>query len=198
MFDIISKIILAYFFADFLMGIFHWIKDTYFCPHTPLIGWKFIWGSRLHHIRPRHVIESTDSELFWDAAKWTLLWMGPLFYFVGPSLFWVTVYLTICINDIIHKYSHMTNSERPLWITMLQKAYIIQSQEIHHCHHEDDVHETNYCPISAFVNPVVDYIGFWRFLEDIIYKLTGVEPRSSECDYVADENYPAGIRFVPN
>lgn len=194
---VLLEIILAYLFADFLMGIFHWIKDTYFSPFTPIIGRLFIWGSRLHHVKPRQVIEAPDFELFIDAAKWTLLWMGPLFYLIGPSTFWIAVFLSISINDVVHKYAHMTNSERPKWATLLQNLYIIQSHDIHHMHHVDELHETNYCPITPFVNPIVDGLNIYRKMENIIEKLTGIEPRLHHNDYVTDSKFPAGIRFVP-
>jgi hypothetical protein len=190
------KIIAGYLLADFMMGIFHWIKDTYFSPFTPIIGKHFIWGSRLHHIRPRHILEFRDWDLFCDSAKWTLLWVVPLSYFIGPSIFIASLFLTISANDVIHKYAHMVDEERPQWATLMQKLYLCQSYGEHRLHHIYP-HEINYCPMSPFLNITMERIDFWRRLEDIIENYLGVKPREKEYDFVEDINYPGGIKFLP-
>lgn len=196
LFDYLIKFIMGYLMADLIMGIYHWIKDTYFNPYTPVIGKTFIWGSRLHHIRPRYVIEFSDWNLFQNSAKWTLLWMGPLFYFTGLTVFTISLFLMISLNDVIHKYSHMFDHERPNWATFFQKIYFFQSHDEHHLHHIVP-HEINYCPITPYVNVVLEKINFWKKMENLIYKCTGVEPRISTNDFVEDSNYPAGVKFVP-
>lgn len=189
------KICSAYILADFLVGIYHWVKDTYFGPFTPIIGKKFIWSSRLHHIRPRYVLEFSDWELFSDSAKWTLLWMGPLFYLRGFSIFNVVLYLSISMNDVIHKYAHMFDNERPKWATLMQRAYIFQSHEEHHLHHTYP-HEINYCPMTPYVNVFLEKINMWTRLENTIEYTTGIKPRAKEYDFVEDNNYPAGVKFI--
>src|ERR1700678_4023750 len=94
-FNSLIDILIGYLLGDFLMGMFHWLKDTYFSPFTPFIGKKLIWNSRLHHIKPLYVTEFSDWALFSDSAKWALLWLGPLFYFTGPSVFLISLFLTI-------------------------------------------------------------------------------------------------------
>ncbi|AGC02193.1 putative ubiquitin-conjugating enzyme E2 [Acanthamoeba polyphaga moumouvirus] len=177
------------------MGIYHWVKDTYFSPFTPIIGSTFIWGSRLHHVRPRHVLESNDLDLFWDSGKWTLIWMLPVFYIIGINPFTLSLFLTISINDIVHKYAHAYDNERPQWATFLQNINIFQSHDEHHLHHIAP-HEINYCPITPFVNPILEKINFWRKLEQYIENHLGVKPRAKEYDFIEDSNYPAGIKFL--
>ena len=193
--NILLNIFSGYCIADLIMGIFHWIKDTYFSPFTPIIGKRFIWGSRLHHIRPRHVIEFGSWELLTDSAKWTLLWMGPLFYLMGPSYFLFSLFTWISLNDVIHKYAHMYDTERPLWATFLQDIWVFQSHNEHHLHHITP-HEINYCPISPYLNVIVERIDLWKKLEYIIEAALGVKPRSREIDFVEDLDYPANIRFI--
>lgn len=187
---------MAYLIGDFIMGIYHWIKDTYFGPFTPIIGKYLIWGSRLHHIRPRYVIEFSDWDLFYSSAKWTLIWMGPLMYFTGLSIFIISLFLTISLNDVIHKYAHMVDSERPKWATFMQKIYVFQSHDEHHLHHISP-HEINYCPITPFVNIILEEIDFWKKIEIIIEKYTGVKARAKDYDFVEDPTYPAGVKFLP-
>lgn len=193
---ILIKIFLAYLFADFLMGLYHWIKDTYFGPFTPIIGKTFIWGSRLHHVRPRYVLEFSDYNLFINSAKWTLIWMLPLFLIFGINAFIMSLFITISMNDIVHKYAHMKDSERPRLASKLQKLYIFQSHDEHHSHHISP-HNVNYCPITPYVNTVLEKIEFWRNLEFIIEYLTGIAPRSKEYDFVENPTYPACIQFIP-
>lgn len=195
-YDYLIKIITGYLIADFIMGVYHWIKDTYFSPFTPIIGKTLIWGSRLHHIRPRYVIEFSDRDLFWSSAKWTLIWMVPLSYFTGITVFMVVLFLIISLNDVIHKYAHMLDIERPKWITFMQNIYLIQSHDDHHLHHISP-HEINYCPITPYVNIFLEEINFWKKMETIIEHFTKIKPRAKEYDFIEDINYPAGIKFLP-
>ena len=192
----IIEIIVGYLLADLIMGIYHWIKDTYFDPFTPIIGKSLIWGSRLHHIRPRHVLDFSNLELFISSAKWTSTWIIPLIYFTGLSAFVISLFIMISINDIIHKYAHMFDNERPEWATFLQRIYIFQSHEEHHQHHIHP-HEINYCPITPYLNLILEKINFWKRLEMIIEKIFDIKPRVKEHDFVEDIDYPAGIRFLP-
>lgn len=192
----VFPIIFGYLLADFIMGIYHWIKDSYFGPYTPIIGKTFIWGSRLHHIRPRYVLEFSDAVLFRESAIWTLLWMVPLFYLIGITPFMVSLFLTISINDVIHKYAHMYNHERPYWATFLQKIYLFQSHEEHHLHHIEP-HTINYCPITPYLNIILEYFNLWRKIENLIEKYLGVKPREREDEFVEDSEYPAEIKFLP-
>lgn len=189
----ILQVILAYLLADFIMGVYHWIKDTYFSPFTPIIGKTFIWSSRLHHVKPRYVLEFSNSQLFLSSALWTSSWILPLTYFTGLNIFNVVLFLTISINDIVHKYSHATNSETPAIINFLQSAHVIQDHSQHYLHHVCP-HDINYCPITPYVNPVLEYFNFWRKLEKII----GLHLINKDVAFVDDPTYPAGIKFLDN
>lgn len=190
------EIIVGYLCADFIMGIYHWIKDTYFSPFTPIIGQLFIWNSRLHHVRPRYVTEFSDFQLFYSSAKWTLLWMMPLFYLLGTNLFMLTLFSFISLNDVIHKYAHMLDHERPKWISILQNMHILQSYDEHHLHHQLP-HDKNYCPITPYMNIILEQICFWRWLEDIIELVFQIKPRDHEVDFIEEDGYPANIKFIP-
>jgi hypothetical protein len=189
------KIILGYLFADFLTGIYHWIKDSYFSPFTPLIGRKFIWMSRLHHVRPKYVTEISDYDLLKSSSLWTLLWMWPLFLWYGLDPFLLTLLLFISLNDVIHKYAHLEDSERPIWATYLQVMKFVQSPSEHY-HHHHSLHDKYYCPITPYVNAILEPIHFWRIMEYLIEKIIGVKARSHRERFVEDHTYPAGIKFI--
>lgn len=194
-FNFLLDILAGYLLADFVLGIYHWFKDTYFGPFTPFIGKHMIWGSRLHHIRPRYVCEFSDWQLFWSSAKWTLIWMGPLFLFAGPTPFLAALFLVISLNDVIHKYAHMLDDERPRWASFLQKIYVFQTYDEHHLHHISP-HEVNYCPITPYVNIVLEELNFWRWLEGLVEKYTGAKARAHNDEFIEDPAYPAGIKFL--
>lgn len=189
------QIILGYLLADLIVGIYHWIKDTYFDPHTPVIGKLFIWGSRLHHIRPNYVCTFTDFELFLGSTKWVFLWMAPLFYYIGINPFLLSLFLLTSANDIIHKYAHMLDHERPQLMTTLQQYWILQTRE-EHCEHHISPHTVNYCPITPYLNIVLEKINFWRNLENLIEKNFGVKPRAQIDEYIEDTSYPAKVKFI--
>lgn len=195
MFWNLLNIFFGYLFADFLVGIYHWVKDSYFSPHTPIIGKTFIWNSRLHHVKPRYVVQFPDWNLFKDSAKWTLIWMAPWFIFGGFTLFNLSLFLTISMNDIVHKYAHTLDNERPKWVWFLQTMRVFQTHDEHHSHHIEP-HEVNYCPISSLVNPILEKINFWKRLENIVEKIFKVKPRARQDLFVEDASYPGGIKFV--
>jgi len=191
----IFELIAGYLTADFIMGVFHWFKDSYFTPHTPFIGKHLIWGSRLHHIKPRYVIEISDFKLFFDSSIWSLIWVIPMLLIFGLNIYLGTMIIFVFLNDVIHKYSHMTDKERPKWITFLQKSYFLQSHAEHHLHHISP-HEDHYCPITPFVNIILEKIKFWRKLENYILRNFQVSPRATIDHYVDDLSYPGGIKFI--
>lgn len=193
----VIKILFAYLFSDFLMGVYHWIKDTYFTPFTPIIGKTFIWGSRLHHVRPRHVLEINNLDLITNSLIWTLLWIIPLMLVFGINVFILVLLVMISLNDVIHKYAHMRDFERPKLATLLQNIKLIQSHDQHHLHHIEP-HNINYCPMTPYVNFPLEKINFWRNCEKIIEKIFKIKPRNLEIDFVENQDFPAGIEFINN
>ena len=189
------QFITAYLLSDFIMGVYHWIKDTYFSPFTPIIGKKFIWSSRLHHIKPRYILEIPNHKIITDSAMWTAIWMIPCMWFTGLNIFWCTLFSLISLNDVIHKYAHMLDNERPQLITLLQRIKILQTHEEHHVHHTAP-HIKNYCPITPYANYPLEKLIFWRNLENLIEYLTSTKPRAYEEAHVEDMLYPAHIKFI--
>lgn len=189
----IFEILKAYIIADFLMGLYHWIKDTYFTPLTPIIGKIFIWNSRLHHIKPLYVTTFSDWNIFINSALWTSIWIIPLILYYGPTIFILTLFFIISINDIIHKYAHLQS--QPYLIKILQKFKIIQSCDEHHIHHLFP-YIMNYCPISPYLNIILENINFWRILENIILYFFKIKPRLYQNNFLKNINFPAEIEFI--
>jgi len=193
---ILLHIILGYLFTDLIMGIYHWAKDTYGSPLTPIIGKRFIWNSRLHHIRPRLILDENIYDIIYSSFIWTVPLILPLMFLTKINLIFLTSLLFfISMNDVIHYYSHMTDIERPLFATILQNVYLLQSYQEHHAHHQLN-HDNNYCPVSPYINFFLEKINFWRLLEQKIQYYTGIKPRETKDKYILDNNYPGDIKFI--
>ena len=196
MIQFLLEIITGYLIADFLSGLFHWFRDTYFTPHTQIIGKYLIWPSRLHHIKPRYITEFSDLHLAFQSGYGALLsWWMWIIYFYPQSIFLWSLFIFISLNDVFHKYTHTTATETPNYIIFLQNIGILQTHRDHHIHHTEPFIK-NYCPISPYVNTLLESVYFWRRLENLIEFSTGTKPRHSEDIYVLDPTYPAGIKFV--
>ena len=194
MYYYIIQIIFAFYIADFLIGLTHWFKDSYLSPHTPFLGKYFIWGSRLHHYRPRYLVECPNHKIFLESGLWTLLWMIPVFY-IFFNLFTIMLFFFLSINDILHKYAHTIDNETPKFFVLLQKSRIIQNYE-HHNQHHNEPYNSNYCAMSPVLNPILEKIGLWKYLENNIEKYFGVRARDNIPDYVYDNKLPGKLKFI--
>ena len=69
--------------------------------------------------------------------------------------------LATCGNQV-HSWSHGNNKSRI--IKFLQKHKIIQTPR-HHMKHHVPPFDRDYCVMTNLVNPILEKIHFWRFLE---------------------------------
>ncbi len=173
---LIFRIILVIALADFLAGTIHWAEDAYFTETTPVVGPLFIRPNIVHHHHPRFFTHLTWWQSSWDLAlvgalvppaAWPLALLGwPLGLFVA---------LSVNANEI-HKWSHRTRQENGRIISALQDWHVLQTPRHHGVHHSDPKN-TYYCPITNFVNPVLERVEFWACTEAVIERFTGVKHR---------------------
>ena len=83
------------------------------------------------------------------------------------------------LTNECHKWAHMVHKKPHPIVQFLQKAGLIISHEKHHVHHQGDF-DSAYCIINGWMNPILEYINFWRRLENLITKLTGAIPREDD------------------
>lgn len=157
----------CFFLVDFLSGALHWIEDTYGKPGIlgGILDNSVTLPNIDHHRSPHKITKGT----YWETNSVTLLiasvigFIALLLGFGGWQLLF-TVLLGGHINAF-HRFSHMP---KPPWIVkQLQKIGILQSL-LHHRQHHLRPYDTKYCILSNYLNPILDGIGFWRFLEWII------------------------------
>ena len=74
------------------------------------------------------------------------------------------------ISQELHKYSHMRTT--PAFVKKVQDMGIILSKKEHGLHHTSPF-EGHYCILTGICNEALDKSQFFRYLEVIVYKLTG-------------------------
>lgn len=167
---LVGSLIVGWAFADFLSGFWHWLEDRYFRAEWPLIGKHIAIPNQIHHERPAAFLDNT----YWG-RNWTTIVPAMVVFFVAFSLgapFWMLFGLLAASQaNEIHAWTHQKCS--PL-IRMVQNTGFLQSCKMHGQHHKAPF-DCRYCVITEWLNPPLDYFGFWSGLEWVIYRVTGVK-----------------------
>ena len=172
----ILRIAVIVFIADLMVGFVHWLEDNYGQEHWPLIGATVIAPNLLHHAKPRAFLKNN----WWQSAD--LQMMAACSFAIVAAYFgfltWeLILFLFLVVNgNEVHKWAHRSRKENGKIISFLQDKHIVQSRAQHGKHHGHD-RNTHYCAITEWVNPILEKIKFWRGLEWMIKKITGVSPR---------------------
>jgi len=174
----------GYIVSDILSGVVHWAGDTVGDETTPIFGPNFVRPFRFHHVDPeditRHDFVETNGNNCIVAAPVLALVLfllphttGPLFY--TCVVIACTALFVFCTNQF-HKWAHTKNPAG--WVRLLQRAHLILSPE-HHVVHHTAPRDKYYCITVGWMNPVLDKIRFFRFMEAIF---TRIDPKSLRPD----------------
>ena len=176
---IILQIIAILILVDFFSGFFHWIEDSYFTENIPLIGRFIIIPNIIHHHSPRHFTKSP----FWHRNLVTAILCSIIFTFIS-LLFGATWQVGLfCLvgafcNEF-HCWAHRTQKENGPIISLLHSCSIIQTPSHHSTHHTNPKARA-YCVLTNFLNPILDWVEFWRKLEDIVAFIFRIRPRPDQ------------------
>jgi len=158
--------------ADFIGGLLHWAEDTYLEPGKNAFLDTYVVHPNIdHHRKPGGIREGS----YWEINKVVItlaVAAAALFAVLGIHAW--ECYLTALIasqSNQIHAWGHTSNPPRP--VAWLQKLGLLQSAKIHAAHHKSP-YAIRYCTTTAYVNPVLDRIGFWRGCEAAL-ALVGVK-----------------------
>jgi hypothetical protein len=169
------QLFLALSLADFIAGIIHWLEDSYGSPNTPIVG-KPIRANILHHEQPRDFLKNN----WWQNARSSLpvvlIFAGAFILFDCLNFFTVSLLILGWNANEVHKWAHQSKRERPWIATKLQELRILQSPKDHYRHHREDL-DSDYCVMTPWVNPFLNWINFWRISERIIFLVTGAKTR---------------------
>lgn len=170
------QIVLIVGLADFVAGVIHWLEDAYFTEDTPFVGSRFIRPNIIHHHFPRFFTKWS----WWYSSRDLVLIGAILLLAAWPLglLGWrLVLFVTVSVNaNQIHKWAHRTRAENGRLISKLQDWRILQTPRHHGLHHSDPKN-TYYCPVTNYVNPILERLQFWERLEAVIERLTGVAHR---------------------
>lgn len=172
---VIFKLAAGLGIADFVSGIVHWWEDRYGNPDWPVIG-HTIRMNQEHHINPRFFlcgnIWTRNREVFGIG----IVFLG-LFWALGwLNLVTVSAVLFGVWANEIHACAHRSPKENSRWVGLIQKTGLMQSHK-HHAAHHRRAKNTNYCVMTNYVNPVLEFIRFFRAAEWLIKRVSGIVPR---------------------
>lgn len=161
--SVFGQLIFGWLMADFLTGIFHWWEDRLGNEKWFLIGPWIIVPNRLHHKDPLAFI----SNGFWvrnRAAMTTSALVGAGFVsFFGWQIWIASMVVGSSITNEIHAFAHSPKLA-PKWVKVLQEIGLFQSPKEHSRHHRPPF-ETHFCVLTNYLNPVLEWINFWRIVE---------------------------------
>jgi len=174
-------------FADFMSGLVHWGADTWGTLEVPFFGPTFIRSFREHHVAPAAMCEHDWFETNGDNFMLTIY---PLYYVgrymmtgvpdswsIFVAAFWVAACVGVSLTNQIHKWAH--THRPPSFVTFLQKYWIILPKQNHTLHHKP-AFDGYYCITTGWLNPLLDSIGFWKTLEKLVTRATGLIPREDD------------------
>ena len=185
-------ILTAVLAADFATGLVHWLEDTYLTPDTttgivPFDSYlrQVARDNDRHHSDPRSMLEynwlenistSLPPVAVISGMIETGLWVG----WLSDAWWWGLTIILGGSGNVFHRFAH---ERGPVVVVWLQSAGVLQSREQHKRHHYtgqglkmtklDPL--TDYCVITTLLNPVLDGMRWWRGLEWIIEKTTGIK-----------------------
>lgn len=158
--------------ADFFTGFIHWLEDTFWTEKTPFIGKWLIQPNELHHRKPSAFLANSWWQSCYDAILVGILILTAAFLLHDLSWeLWLFVLVSINATQV-HKFSHQPQSRLPSMIRFLQKIHLIQNSR-HHVRHHMGENNSHYCLITPLLNPILDKIYFWKFMESILEPILG-------------------------
>lgn len=187
---ICGAIVVGILTADLFSGLVHWAADSYGTIDIFLLGKSVIRNFREHHIDPtaitRHDFIETNGDNFALSLP-VLTFVAYSYYNNSPEaikenynlyiyLFFLSIFISM--TNQFHKWSH-TYFGLPRYITILQDLHIILPR-IHHRIHHISPHDTYFCITVGWLNYPLELINFWSRLENLVFKLTGVKPRTDD------------------
>jgi len=168
----ILLLLTGWLIADFLSGVVHWFEDQFITSNTPLLGALVGAPNELHHSDPQAFLASSFFDRSWTTwlavAPISLAWLAAF----GFSWAWFAATIGGCLANETHAWAH--KAVRPAWISALQETGVFQRPAQHSRHHRGSM-TTHYCTLSGWLNPWLELIRFWYWLERGL-ALIGIRP----------------------
>ena len=181
--------LIVYLGADFISGLFHWIEDTYLehSATNPYIRYVATLNEE-HHEKPNqftqcHPMENivTSLPIYTVAMIVGVILPWKYFGMTCHTVFVLTVMFTFALfANIFHRFCHTTPPTIVRWLQVLRVLQTPQHHNVHHFTEKAKIPRlakgAYYCVIGNVMNPLLEYIRFWRVLERFIHFTTGFKP----------------------
>jgi hypothetical protein len=170
--------------SDFSSGLLHWAADTWGRADLPVIGPRLLLPFRLHHANPDDFLRRSFLDTNGDVAAVSLaplialLWL-PLDGSFGQAL--AVAGFGFCamggLTNQIHQWAHMPAP--PPAIAVLHRVGLMLGPRAHARHHGRPF-DGHYCITTGWCNRPLEAMGFFRWLEGTVTRVTGAVPRHDE------------------
>lgn len=172
--------------ADFLSGFVHWAGDTWGRVTTRWVGPRFLVPFRYHHLYPGDMLKSHFVTTNGDSALVNCLILGVAFLIPLHPAGVVAVFVAAVgtwglPTSQVHKWAH--DRRPPRMVRWLQRAGLILSPD-QHAHHHLPPFAGYYCITTGWCNPLLERLRFWKALEWMVSRFTGLKPRSESYFYL--------------
>lgn len=167
----------ALLLADFLTGLMHWAEDTWLAPgQSPLLD-RWITNDNIEHHRSPGKIRAGH---YWQTNKVCIVLaaVATVALLLANVRLW-EAYVVLGLlsqSNQIHLWAH--TSRPPRIVGWLQQIGLLQSAKIHARHHKNP-YASHFCTMTAFLNPLLDRIRFWRALEVVAVRLGATVHRAT-------------------
>lgn len=175
-------------FADFMSGLIHWFADTWFEETMPILGRRLLRPFRVHHANPDDLLRRSFIDTNGDVSMVLIPILLSIHVFPLTSSFGhlcAVFLLSACIvawpTNQIHQWAHMPRPPRA--IGWLQSKGILLSGADHRRHHEAPYMEY-YCIATGWLNRPLTAVHFFRRLERLVTRLTGLQPRQDDTRFI--------------
>ncbi|CAL4997153.1 unnamed protein product [Urochloa decumbens] len=176
----------GYSLADLATGVYHWLIDNYGGADTPVLGAQ-IAAFKDHHLRPSailllepcnnlHVAAGVVAVAL-PAAGAALSAGGGCGSPAAAHAFASVLAACVMLSVQFHAWAHERPARLPPGVAALQDAGVLLSPSQHAWHHRPP-HDNTYCTVSGMWNGVLDGYKVFEAAEKVIYRATGVKPRS--------------------
>jgi hypothetical protein len=174
--------------ADLVSGLVHWMADTWCTVELPIIGPALIKNFREHHSDPKALATKGLIETNGDNCMVLVpVQIGALFIPVAGARTSVQIFYAfivfftfwIMMTNQVHKWAHMKEENLSSTVRFLQRTRVVLSAHAHSVHHSVPF-ESHYCITTGWLNEPLARIGFYRFMERIIWRTTGAIPREND------------------
>jgi hypothetical protein len=163
----------AYYLADLMTGLIHWVCDSFGSETTPIWGPMLVGPFRRHHRDPFAITRISLAENLGASA----IAGGIILFFIRPDHhsygflwhLWLWFLLFSFLSNLFHRWSHWPGAEKPKWLLFLQRYHLVLPSEAHRVHHRPPFRK-NYCILSGWANGLTNRIP-WARVEAFLLRL---------------------------